>query len=145
VYFLPALSHLLSFPLYMAEPMRILVILALLHTNHNNAFILAVTLPVFSTLVGGHPDVYKMVIMTIELVCNVWLFYLLSGIVKNTFFRLFSSILLSKIIYYLLKYFLLTTLLLQGKLITTPLFIQLIVSILLSAYAILIFWNKKTQ
>jgi len=68
IYFIPTLTHLFSFPLYYIEPMRIMVILAIAHTTKRNAYLLALTLPLFSLLVSGHPILYKSLLMSVELV-----------------------------------------------------------------------------
>ncbi len=47
IYFVPAISHLLSFPLYLVEPMRVMLIIAIAHTTKRNAYLIALTLPVF--------------------------------------------------------------------------------------------------
>jgi hypothetical protein len=48
IYLTPAISHLFSFPVYLLEPMRIMLILAVVHTSRKNAYLLALTLPLFS-------------------------------------------------------------------------------------------------
>ncbi|MDY0202455.1 MAG: hypothetical protein RBR40_15895, partial [Tenuifilaceae bacterium] len=50
IYLIPTISHMLSFPLYLIEPMRIALVLALVHTTKRNAYIIALTLPLFSFL-----------------------------------------------------------------------------------------------
>lgn len=66
IYFTPALSHLLNFPLYLIEPMRLMLILAMVHSNRLNASA-AVSLPLFSFAVSGHPLFYKMSAILLEL------------------------------------------------------------------------------
>ena len=70
IYFVPTISHMLSFPLYLIEPMRIALILALVHTTKKNAYIIAITLPLFSFLVSAHPVFYKMMLISGELVID---------------------------------------------------------------------------
>lgn len=77
VYFVPTLSHLVGLPIYLIEPMRIMVVLAMAHTNRTNAYILALTLPVFSYAISMHPVFAKSLLITAELLLNVWLFYYL--------------------------------------------------------------------
>ena len=55
VYFIPSISHVLNVPIYLVEPMRIMVILAIAHTTQRNAYILALTLPLFSYFISAHP------------------------------------------------------------------------------------------
>src|SRR6056297_3145024 len=77
IYFIPAISHMLSIPLYLLEPMRIILILALVHTHKVNAYVLAATLPFFTFLVSGHPILPKAFLISAELVLNVFLFFTL--------------------------------------------------------------------
>ncbi|MFW5792766.1 MAG: hypothetical protein ACOCWC_00680 [Bacteroidota bacterium] len=142
VYFVPAISHLLNFPLYLIEPMRIMVIIAIVHTNRTNALILAATLPLFSYLISGHPLIIKSGFIAIELIINVVLFYALIKKLQP-FIALFSSILISKLLYYGMKYLSLVFLFPDDKLISTPLYIQLIMALVLSAYLFVMFYFKK--
>ena len=77
VYFVPTLSHLAQLPLYLLEPMRIMLILAIAHTTRKNAYLLALTLPLFSFVISMHPSLVKSILITAELLLNVWLFYFL--------------------------------------------------------------------
>ena len=96
----PAASHMLNVPVYFIEPMRIMLILALLYSSRFNAFALAIVLPLFSFLVSGHPFPLKMVIIMAELLLNAWLFLVLFQKSKMPFLSAFSSILISKIFCY---------------------------------------------
>ena len=138
IYFLPALSHLTSLPLYLIDPMRIAVLFCLIHTNRKNAFLIAITLPIFSLIVSSHPAVFKTILIAAELVINLFLFYFLIK-KMNVFFAMFLSIMFSKILYYSGKYLFLQMGLVDGKLISTSLIIQLVVMIGLSLYAAIIF------
>lgn len=142
IYFVPTISHLLNVPLYLVEPMRIMLILAIAHTSKRNAYLLALTLPLFSFLISAHPNVFKALIITLELMLNVWLFYTLSTKV-NQFIAIFSSIIISKIVYYLLKFGLISFAVLQTGLISTPLYLQLITTVAFSGY--LFFILRKNQ
>jgi hypothetical protein len=142
IYFVPTISHLLNVPLYLVEPMRIMIILALAHTTKKNAYLLALTLPLFSFLISAHPNVFKALIMTLELLLNVWLFYKLSTKV-NQFVAIFSSIIISKVVYYLLKFGLISFAVLQSGLISTPIYLQLITTVVFSGY--LFFIIRKNQ
>ncbi|MDY0077932.1 MAG: hypothetical protein RBR87_11740 [Bacteroidales bacterium] len=145
IYFTPALSHLLNLPIYLIEPMRLMLILALVHTNKRNAYLLAFTLPLFSFLVSGHPVFAKMLLISFELAMNVFLFYFISKRTPNILFAAFGSILLSKAAYYLVKFGLLQVLLLNGKLISTPLFIQLITALIFSLYCYLLIRKRDVK
>lgn len=143
IYFTPALSHILSLPIYLIEPMRLMLILALVHTNKRNAYLLAFTLPLFSFLVSGHPVFAKMLLISFELALNVFLFYYISKRTPNVLFAALGSILLSKAAYYLVKFGLLQMLLLNGNLVSTPLFIQLITTLVFSFYCYLLLRGRK--
>ena len=143
IYFVPTISHYLSVPLYLIEPMRLMLVLAMVHTNRRNAYIIAMTLPVFSLLVSGHPVAFKAVIMTIELVLNVWLFYAISKKWSNTFGAMLLSIVISKLVYYLLKFGLISMAVFDSELISTPLYLQLITSVVFSAYLFFLFKRKE--
>jgi hypothetical protein len=142
IYFVPSISHLLNIPLYLVEPMRIMLILALAHTSKKNAYMLALTLPLFSFLISAHPNIFKALIMTLELLLNVWLFYKLSTKV-NQFVAIFSSIIISKVVYYLLKFGLINFAVLQTGLISTPIYLQLITTVVFSGYLFLVL--RKNQ
>lgn len=144
IYFVPTISHMLSFPLYLIEPMRIALILALVHTTKKNAYIIAITLPLFSFLVSAHPVFYKMMLISGELVINVWLFYFIFSRTKNAFVSILSSIVLSKAIYYLAK-FIAIALILQTseRIISTSLYIQAATTIVFSLYLGLMLRNSK--
>ncbi len=134
IYLVPAITHLLSLPLYLVEPMRVILIISLVHSSKTNAYFLALSMPVFSFLVSGHPVVPKMMLIAVELTLNVFLFFLLSKRMKHLFPAIFASIILSKAVYYLLKFFLIQLLIIDSGLVTTPLLMQLATSIIFSIY-----------
>lgn len=133
IFFLPAFSHLLNFPLYLLEPMRAMLILSIALTNKRNAYLIAVSLPFFSFFISAHPNIYKTVLIALELSANVWLFYLISDKLKNKFSAMFLSILLSKIGYYALKFAMIYFVLLNTELISTPIYLQAITMIAFAA------------
>lgn len=145
IYFVPTISHYLSVPLYLIEPMRLMLVLAMVHTNKRNAYIIALTLPVFSLLMSGHPVAIKTVIMTMELVFNVWLFFTISKKWKNTFAVMLLSILVSKLAYYTMKFGLISFAVFDTELISTPIYLQLITSVVFSAYLFLLFKRKEAK
>ena len=134
IYFVPALSHLLSLPVYLIEPMRLMLILALVHTTKQNAYIVAITLPLFSFLISGHPVLPKMALIAFELSLNVFLFHLLLNKFKKAFLPVVFSIIGSKLFYYIIKYGLIQFAVLKSGLISTPIYIQLIMTLVFSAY-----------
>jgi hypothetical protein len=144
IYFVPTISHMLNFPLYLIEPMRIALILALVHTTKRNAYIIAITLPLFSYLVSAHPVFYKMMLISGELVLNVWLFHFILSRSKNAFASILSSIILSKAVYYLTKFLIIALIIKTGEsIIATPLYIQAISMLVLSGYLWLMFRGRQ--
>ncbi len=143
IYFVPTISHLISLPLYFIEPMRMMLIFALVHTHKNNAYLLALTLPLFSYFISGHPVLPKMMLITFELSFNVFLFYLFSSKIKSVFPAILLSIIISKLAYYLIKYILINIAIIHSGLISTPIFIQLITTLVFSTYLYLVYKNKK--
>ncbi|MCB0745266.1 MAG: hypothetical protein KDC67_15260, partial [Ignavibacteriae bacterium] len=67
-----------------------------------------------------------------------WLFFFLSEKIKNKFGSMILSIGLSKLAYYVFKFGLLSVVLLEGSLISTPLVIQFIMMFIFSGYIFLI-------
>jgi hypothetical protein len=145
IYFVPALSHLFNIPIYLVEPMRIMLILAMVHTTKTNAYLIALTLPLFSFLISSHPNVFKGLIMTSELLLNVWLFFEISKRLSNKFVAMLSAIVVSKLVYYLLKFGLISFAVLESGLISTPIYLQVITSIIFSGYVFLLLRRKKAQ
>jgi len=141
IYLVPAISHLLSFPVYYLEPMRIVLILAIAHTSRKNAYLIALTLPLFSFLISAHPSLIKTSLITSELLLNVWLFFFLSEKLSNKMFSMLVAIIISKLVYYFVKFLFIQSALISGSLISTPIYIQLMIMVLLSTYIFLI--NKK--
>lgn len=132
-YLIPTLSHLTSIPFYRFEPMRCVLLLNLLLTgNKGNAYVMAVTLPLFSYMAGGHPVLVKALLMAAELSANVLFFDLVSRKVANSAVAMFASIAASKVAYYIIKYGVLSIGLMEGSLIATDLLTQLVVAIVLS-------------
>lgn len=142
IYFLPAISHMLSIKFYLIEPMRVMLVLALVHTHKKNAYLLALSLPLFSFLVSAHPVLVKTMLISAELVVNVALFYFL---VKrmHVLAAIFLSIWLSKIFYYGLKYLAMLSILPGDSLVSTPLMIQLATSVVFSLYLFAFFKKEK--
>jgi hypothetical protein len=141
LYLVPAISHLFNFPIYYLEPMRVMLILTIAHTSRRNAYLIALTIPVFSFLISSHPSLVKTSLMTSELLLNVWLFFFLSEKFSNKMFIMFSSIVVSKIFYYVFKFMLINSALMTGDLVSTSIYLQLVLIIVLSAYIYLV--SKK--
>jgi len=126
IYLLPGLTHVLPVPLYMIDPMRLLLFLTLLTTNRMNALVLAATIPFLSTFFSGHPVFPKNILISAELSLNVMVFHWIMGKKDSLIFAGAVSILSAKVFYYVLKYGFITAGFLGGALISTPLGYQLI-------------------
>lgn len=129
VYLIPPFVHATNFPLYYFEPMRLLLFAALLVNRSNwNACFLAITLPLVSTLLPPHhPPFYKAVIISLELFINVAIFLWAVNKSKTPAFVLFFiSAVISKFFYYGFKFIFIQLGLIQGQLVTTSFFTQLI-------------------
>jgi hypothetical protein len=134
LYLLPSFSHATALPLYMFEPMRVALIVALLFTNRANAYFIAFTLPLASSMITGHPVPFKALLMGIELAILVAGYaYLIEKTRIPAFAALTAAILLSKVIYYTMKYAALSIGLLGGSLVSTPLQTQLLLAIATAA------------
>jgi hypothetical protein len=144
IYLVPTLSHLLSVPVYLIEPMRLMLILALVHTNKTNGYILALSLPLFSFFISGHPVFPKMILIMLELSLNVFLFFLLAKKSKHIFIAAITSIVLSKSVYYLLKFILVQLTLIKSELVSTPFIFQAVMALIFSFY-LSIFFKLKTN
>ncbi len=143
MYLVPTISHLLALPVYYIEPMRIMLFVSILYTNRLNAAFIAVTLPLFSFAVSGHPVFIKMMLISAELLVNAFLFYYLMKITNKPFIAGFISIAASKVFYYTIKYLLLSTALLSGSLVSIPLAVQTIVTLVLSGLIYLKYFSDR--
>jgi hypothetical protein len=133
IFLMPTISHLLPFPLYYIEPMRLMVIIAMMHSHHKNAFVLALVLPMFSFAISSHPVFIKTLLIAIELFVMVGLF----GIIRkhtHTFVAIMGAIILSKVLYYALKFLAMMTIMPGQNLTGIPFEIQLLVTVILSLY-----------
>lgn len=144
IYFVPSFSHMLSWPLYLLEPIRIALILAVAHTRKENAYFMALTIPVFSYLVSGHPYAEKMLIISLELAANVWLFFFLNKRIRLPFISMALAVVLSKALYYACQYVLLLMMFPAEHFGHHALWLQAIVTLALSAY-IQFFYEKNSK
>ncbi len=141
--FAPALSHMFALPIYMLEPMRIMLIISIVHTSRKNSYIIALLLPLFSFVISIHPSIFKTFLIASELLLNVFLFTVLLNYFKNTFASILTSIVLSKIFYYAAKFAFIGLGLIDGGLISTPVYLQIIVTVLLSVYLFIFYRTQK--
>ena len=146
IFFIPALSHVAPFPLYLLDPMRILLFTGYLLSRQNaNALLLALLIPLFSALVTGHPPFFKAVLISIELMANLLLFFQLINRTKlNIALSLFLSMVASKLVYYGMKVIFIRSGLIEWELITTNLWLQLGTGVFISLVFYLV-WTKTGQ
>ena len=107
-----------------------------------NAIALAAMLPIVSFAVSGHPVFPKNLVMSGELVVNVLLFYLLRSKTGKYATSVFGSMIISKMLYYFVKYLLISGGLLQMTLFSTSIYYQLGV-VLLFTLLFLIYDSKN--
>ena len=97
--------------------------------NKHNALLLAVTLPLFSFIIATHPLFAKAMLISIEMVFNVLVFYWLNKKINKPFWVILMSIIISKVGYYMLKYGFISVGLLSMSLFSTSLLVQLAVAV----------------
>jgi len=134
IYLIPSIAHFSPFPLYYAEPMRVIAIMGyFLSRNQLNAYLIAISLPIFSLLFSGHPTLFKASLISVELFLNILFLHIL--MVKYSFqswSAIIMSILGSKVFYYTLKYLFITLSLLHGEIISIPIYIQLTATVIIA-------------
>ncbi len=125
---IPAVSHLIAFPLYRLNPMLFCLLAGMiLVRDRRNAYLLAILLPLVAMLVSGMPTPLKAFCMMAELVTVVGVYHLVSR-KFSVFPSLFSAIIVAKGVYYALK----TIVVAPVVLISTPLWIQILVALIAS-------------
>lgn len=144
IYFTPSIAHMFNFPVYMLEPMRVMLILSIAHSTRKNSYLLALTLPLFSFLVSGHPEPVKMMIITAELLVNVFLFYLIASRIRNLFLSGLLSIVISKAFCYLAYLVVFSAMFVREEAGAVFLLVQAITTLLFSGYLFIISKSKRS-
>ncbi len=144
IYLIPTVSHLFSYPFYIFDPMRMMLILAVAHSTKRNTFLLALSLPLISFIISAHPVFLKALLMTGELTINVFFFYLLQKKFSTTLLSMFASIIIAKVFYYAGKVLLVNFSFLKMDIVSTSILLQLIMASVFSVYVYLI-WKNKTK
>ena len=139
IIFLGDLSRLIGYPVYLLDPMRMMLILAFAFTPRWNAWVLAILLPFASYFLGAHPSLTKTSLMAIELLLNVWLFWFLLDKTKMALLSILISIVFSKVVYYLLKFICIQMGWLGGELMATPLDLQLTTTVIFSVFIFIVY------
>ena len=148
LYLLPSFSHVTALPLYIFEPMRVALIIALLFTNRVNAYFIAFTIPLASAMITGHPEPFKALLMGIEFSIIVACYgYLVQMLRIPAFAALTAAIVAGKVAYYTMKFAALSAGWLTGNLVSTPPQTQLILALGTAAVFGLVehFHTKKNQ
>lgn len=145
IYLVPSLSHMTSIPFYLFDPMRLAIVFCIIYTDNKNSILIALTLPLISLLISSHPVFIKSIIISAELLINVLAFYFFYKRQKNLFVSMFISIFFAKVFYYSAKIAFLNFGLIKGNLISTPLWMQFIVMLILSIYALIAFKGENKQ
>jgi len=145
IYFTPAISHLINLPVYYVEPMRLMLILSFAHLTKKNAYLLALSLPLFSHFISAHPAVLKTVLISFELILCSFLFYEFSKKFKNIFLITITSIIISKLFYYMFKYLFINFGFINTELVSTPLIIQIVTTLVYGIYVSIILNKNKSE
>lgn len=134
VVFVPVMAHATGIPLYMIEPMRLVIIISLANGKIKNSYLLSAVLPVVSFSITGHPELVKMLIITAELLINVFIFNLLWERFRKGFAAMFAAIVLSKILCYAAYAIVFSKAFMAGETTGVFLTVQAITSIVFSIY-----------
>jgi hypothetical protein len=134
VFFIPKIGQYTHLPFWMIEPMRLMVILSIAHSTRANSYLLALVLPVFSWVVSGHPEFFKMLVMTGEITINVFLFYLLIREIDSVFLSMIISIVVSKVLCYTVYLLLFSMMFVEDEAEPSFLIAQVITALVFSLY-----------
>lgn len=144
---LPAVSHLLAFPIYQFEPMRLALFTALLLSCVGNGFVLAISMPLLAFLTSGHPVPPKLFLIQIELVANVgifqWMLHRWPSRIWSFTVAATASVVVAKFVYYGLKYLAIRCSLLDGALVTTAWQHQAAVLLLVAGVGQIVWWVRR--
>lgn len=143
VWLTPVIGRLIGLPFYMIEPMRLMVVLSIAHTSRGNSYFLAATLPLFSWAVTGHPEFYKMLVITVEIGINVFLFYYLLRRIDSILLSMIISIVISKVLCYALYLVSFSMMFIREEAEPSFMMAQVITTLVFSFYVVIILQKKK--
>lgn len=137
---IPILSHLAAIPLYKFNPMLIVIMAGMLIVNDSrNMYLLAVLIPLVTSLVTGMPSLAGAVCIMIEYAVVITMFVLFKD--KSSWVKAFVAILVSmmvaRVVYYIAKWLILS----PEKIINTPLLLQSIVTVV-TAILFALLWQR---
>ena len=142
-YGITSLSHLLAFPLYQFDPIKLFLLIMIAKSSRTNALVMALSLPLFATLTTGHPVFPKNLAMVVELV-------LFTGLLTEPRLKqlgkpvkFFIALTLSRLGYYLCKAGLIWTGLLQTRLFSTSLAAQVMSVLIL--FLLFLIMNRSQE
>jgi len=127
-------SHQIGIPLYKINPMHWVLYFIIIYKRPENSsiLVLAFLLPAISTIFTGHPIIIKSIVMGIELSVYGIIFSLLFTYYEKSFIIAFVvSQLIGHIVYYSLKYVLITNGVMHGLLFASSIYTQAIVFVVL--------------
>lgn len=125
--------HLTCYPIRLFEPMRLLLLCSLLLCDdRRSALLLAFIMPLSSCLVVGCPMLTFACLMSWEFAINILMFFLLKSKIENNFLSMSLAILISKLVYYGLKYSLILFGILNTDVFSTPALVQLCIVLMTS-------------
>ncbi|NQV49615.1 MAG: hypothetical protein HQ507_03920 [Candidatus Marinimicrobia bacterium] len=96
-------AHVLPFPLYKLDPMKILVLVTVIYSSRWNSLAIAAALPILSFLSTGHPVFPKFLIMSSELMVFAFVLGSFHTRQSKKIIGFLSAVLISKIFYYMVK------------------------------------------
>ena len=124
---IPVLSHIINIPLYLIEPMKYMLVVAIIISHKYNVFFIAAIMPFISNQITGHPIFPKNILIGAEQVFIVVVFYYLyEKYTLNKNLSLSVGIVFGKIFYYTIKMSLISIGMIAGPIISTPLQYQII-------------------
>lgn len=103
LYFSVIFSHLLPVPLYKLEPMKLFLLITVIHSSRGNALVMAASIPLMSTLVSGHPVFPKNLIIGVELMVFAAVLTTKSFQHYGKSLNFVLALLVSKLAYYSIK------------------------------------------
>ena len=139
-------SHSIGLPLYKLNPMHWVIYFAIMlrKPSISSILILAFALPFTSLLLSGHPLVFKSLIMSIELSIYGIIFSLIIN--RSPQFILGAFILsqiVGHVVYFLLKYSFIQMELMNSKLFSSSIIIQILVIIILGLSVYIISYRRN--
>lgn len=145
-YLTTVFAHILPFPLYKLDPMKILVLITVIYSKRGNALGIATALPILSFLSTGHPVFPKFMIMSVELIVFAFVFGTLAQRKSSGLVVFLGAVLLSKGAYYLIKAGVIALGFLDQTLISTDFYTQIQALVILGAvYFVIRIIRNRTQ